>query len=62
MMEIGVAGPDLDFRCWVHGGVWENNRGKTKRKAEKNERERQRKMRVKGKRKKRKEKSLRTLG
>ena len=28
MVEIGTVGSDLDFRRWVHGGVWENNKGK----------------------------------
>nr|POF27066.1 leucine-rich repeat receptor-like serine/threonine/tyrosine-protein kinase sobir1 [Quercus suber] len=31
-VEIGVAGPNLNFRCWVRGGIKRITRGKTKRK------------------------------
>ena len=34
MVEISVVGPDRDFRCWVCVGVWENNKGKMKRKSQ----------------------------
>ena len=34
MVEISVVGPDRDFRRWVCVGVWENNKGKMKRKSQ----------------------------
>ena len=37
-VEISTAGPDLDFRCWVHGGVWENKEGKNEEERQKNKR------------------------
>ena len=37
-VEIDTAGPDLDFRCWVHGGVWENKKGKNEEERQKNKR------------------------
>ena len=37
-VEIGIAGPNLDFRRWVRGGVWENNKGKNEEERQKNKR------------------------
>ena len=34
MVEISVVGPDRDFRRWLCVGVWENNKGKMKRKSQ----------------------------
>ena len=38
MVEIGITGPNLDFRRWVRGGVWENNKGKNEEERQKNKR------------------------